>query len=52
MNDPTDNIRGTGADRTSRTEPMLLFLDTEFTGLMADPNLISVGLVSEDGREF
>ncbi len=31
---------------------MLLFLDTEFTGLMADPNLISIGLVSEDGHEF
>ncbi|MHB8425799.1 MAG: hypothetical protein ACYDB9_11745 [Gammaproteobacteria bacterium] len=31
---------------------MLLFLDTEFTGLMADPDLISIALVSEGGREF
>lgn len=31
---------------------MLLFLDTEFTGLSVDPALISIGLVSEDGREF
>jgi len=31
---------------------MLLFLDTEFTGLMADPNLISIALVNEDGHEF
>ena len=29
----------------------LLFLDTEFTGLgQRSPNLISMGLVSEDGR--
>ena len=34
------------------TTCQLLFLDTEFTGLMADPNLISIGLVSADGREF
>lgn len=30
---------------------MLLFLDTEFTGLgQRNPDLISIGLVSEDGR--
>lgn len=32
---------------------MLLFLDTEFTGLdQAHPDLISIGLVDEFGREF
>jgi hypothetical protein len=32
---------------------MLIFFDTEFTGLSDDPRLISIGLVSEDGhREF
>lgn len=30
----------------------LIFFDTEFTGLSINPRLISVGLVSEDGREF
>jgi len=36
----------------THTAYQLLFLDTEFTGLMADPNLISIALVSEDTREF
>lgn len=31
---------------------MLIFFDTEFTELGIDPRLISIGLVSEDGREF
>ena len=31
---------------------MLIFFDTEFTDLCIDPRLISIGLVSEDGREF
>lgn len=32
---------------------MMLFLDTEFTGLDQDkPDLISIALVDEDGREF
>lgn len=32
---------------------MLIFLDTEFTGLnQAKPDLISIGLVDESGREF
>ena len=31
---------------------MLVFLDTEFTGLQKDTQLISIGLVSEDGKEF
>ncbi|MBI1889421.1 MAG: hypothetical protein HYS18_02110 [Burkholderiales bacterium] len=32
---------------------MLLFLDTEFTGInQAKPDLISIALVNEDGREF
>ena len=32
---------------------MLIFLDTEFTGLgQRWPRLISIGLVNEDGREF
>ena len=30
----------------------LIFFDTEFTGLIIYPRLISIGLVSEDGREF
>lgn len=30
---------------------MLVFLDTEFTDFL-QPDLISIGLVSEDGREF
>ena len=30
---------------------MLIFLDTEFTAFMR-PSLISIALVSEDGREF
>lgn len=33
-------------------ESMKLFLDTEFTGLHKDTTLISVGVVSEDGRTF
>lgn len=31
---------------------MKIFFDTEFTGLHKDTSLISIGLVSEDGREF
>jgi hypothetical protein len=32
---------------------MLIFLDTEFTGLdQAKPDLISIGLVDQSGREF
>ena len=29
-----------------------IFFDTEFTGLHQKTTLISIGLVSEDGREF
>jgi hypothetical protein len=29
-----------------------IFLDTEFTGLRADTTLISIGLISEDGKTF
>lgn len=36
-------------DTTNRTK---LFLDTEFSGLHQDTKLISIGLVSEDGRKF
>lgn len=36
-----------------RVRLMLIFLDTEFTGLdQAKPDLISIGLVDETGREF
>ncbi|NOT18479.1 MAG: hypothetical protein HOP20_10520 [Sulfuriferula sp.] len=31
---------------------MLIFFDTEFTGLEVEPSLISIGLISQDGREF
>lgn len=31
---------------------MLLFFDTEFNGLYKDTSLISIGLVSEDGKEI
>lgn len=31
---------------------MLLFLDTEFTDLVAAPNLISLGLVADNGETF
>lgn len=31
---------------------MRLFFDTEFTGLHKDTTLISIGIVSEDGRSF
>lgn len=31
---------------------MKIFFDTEFTGLYKDTTLISIGLVSEDGRTF
>ena len=31
---------------------MKIFFDTEFTGLYKDTQLISIGLVSEDNREF
>lgn len=31
---------------------MLIFFDTEFTDLCIAPHLISIGLISEDGREF
>lgn len=31
---------------------MKIFFDTEFTGLHKDTTLISIGLVSEDGRQF
>ena len=31
---------------------MKIFFDTEFTDLSMDPRLISIGLISEDGREF
>ena len=44
--------RGIASYMQTPTEPLLLFLDTEFTGLMSEPNLISIALVSEDGREF
>lgn len=33
------------------TPPPLIFLDTEFTDF-TDPELIAIGLVSDDGREF
>jgi len=34
-------------------KPTLIYLDTEFTGLnQAKPDLISIGLVDESGREF
>lgn len=31
---------------------MLLFMDSEFTGLKKDTTLISLGIVAEDGRKF
>ena len=31
---------------------MKIFFDTEFTGLHKDTSLISIGLISEDGKEF
>ena len=31
---------------------MLIFFDTEFTGLTDNPKLISIGLVAENGSEF
>lgn len=31
---------------------MKIFFDTEFTGLHKDTTLISIGMVSEDGRTF
>lgn len=31
---------------------MKLFFDTEFTGLRKDTTLISIGIISEDGRKF
>lgn len=31
---------------------MRIFFDTEFTGLHKDTTLISIGMVSEDGKEF
>lgn len=31
---------------------LIVFFDTEFTELGVDPRLISIGFVSEDGREF
>lgn len=31
---------------------MKIFFDTEFSGLRKDTELISIGLISEDGREF
>jgi hypothetical protein len=31
---------------------MLIFFDTEFTGLYKDAKLISIGLVSQDGKRF
>ena len=31
---------------------MKVFFDTEFEGLYKNSNLISIGLISEDGREF
>lgn len=31
---------------------MKIFFDTEFTGLVKDTDLISIGLISEDGRKF
>lgn len=31
---------------------MRIYFDTEFTGLYKDTQLISIGLISEDGREF
>jgi hypothetical protein len=31
---------------------MLIFFDTEFTEIGIDPRLISIGLISEDGRKF
>lgn len=31
---------------------MKIFFDTEFTGLHKDTTLISIGLISEDGRQF
>lgn len=33
-------------------KPMLVFIDTEYTGLEAGARLISLGMVAEDDREF
>lgn len=38
-------------DGCKKVQAMLIFLDTEFTDF-ARPDLISLALVSEDGREF
>ena len=35
-----------------KMDPILIFFDTEFTELGINPRLISIGLISEDGREF
>lgn len=37
---------------TNHENTMLIFFDTEFTTLTNNPKLISIGFVSENGREF
>jgi len=43
------DTHGTGA--TPSPEPRIVFIDCEFTDL-ADPKLLSIGLVADDGREL
>jgi hypothetical protein len=31
---------------------MIVFFDTEFTGLSSDPRLLSIALVTDDGQEL
>lgn len=38
--------------REGKVSVLKLFFDTEFTGLHKDTTLISIGIVSEDGRKF
>jgi hypothetical protein len=44
--------RDDDTDKAERIDMTKIFFDTEFTGLHKDTTLISIGLVSEDGRTF
>ena len=50
MNNFSDSSASTSDDHTKPS--MIIFFDTEFSGLNSDPHLLSIGLVANNGDEL
>ncbi len=50
MNSFSENSASTSSDHTKPS--MIVFFDTEFSGLNSDPHLLSIGLVANTGNEL